>query len=67
MKEEILKLELKIDAFDDNKTEKDELSKHSNLEDNKRLTILESRLAGLESEQRVLSANSSAIFPQGNT
>jgi hypothetical protein len=48
-KKEVVK---NIKAFENNKTEKDKVSKQSYIEDKKRLTALENRLAGLEEERR---------------
>jgi TolA-binding protein len=52
LEEEKRELKSKITAFENDKSQKDEISRNENLEDKKRLTALENRLAGLEAERK---------------
>ena len=60
VKEKIRKLEQKIESLENDKSPKVETSRYENLEDEKRLTALENRLAGLEARRERLEAQVSA-------
>ena len=60
VKRKIDNLESKITAFENDKSPKDEISRNENLEDKKRLTALENRLAGLEVRRDRLEAQALA-------
>ena len=60
LKEEKRELKSKIRAFQKDKSPKDKTSRNENLEDIRRLTALENRLAGLEARRERLEAQVSA-------
>jgi cell division protein FtsB len=60
LEEEKRELKSKITAFENDKSPKDEISRNGNLEDKKRLTALENRLAGLEARRDRLEAQALA-------